>query len=143
MGFRFFRIDDCTGHGAAGDFEVSVDLFRAEQHELGSVVEVIGLERVLGEVLDEVEVDAQKIPHGVLVFEISKPAGGGGRGFPACFFDVGAQAVVDPVGDDLAFGRVRLRLVRRRHCARFQRIEDILPSFEPPPRRQVAIQCVQ
>ncbi len=104
---------------------------------------MVRFERVFGEILDEVKVDAQEIPHGVLVLEIGEPARRGDRGFLACFFDVGEQAVVDPVGDCLTFRFARLRLVLRRHLAKLQRIEHILPSLEPPPRRQVAIQCVQ
>ena len=137
---RLAGIDDCTGHRQSGVLFVPVHLLGTDEHKVCGVVEVVGLNRIFGQVLDQVQFEPEQVVHRVLVLDVCQPTGRGLGSLLARVRDVISHARFDPRRDLLPLGVGWLRLVLRRHLAVLQYIQNRLPAFQLLTRRQIAVE---
>ncbi len=128
--FRFFRIDNGTGHHFPGILQIAIHLLRPHEHILRRVVEVIGLFGILGQIVDEFDPEANEIPNGVLVLEIGQSPNQRNSLFVIVSSNRFAKAGIDPFDYIMPGSFLRLLLIFRRHFAAFQSLQNPFPSFE-------------
>ena len=141
---RLLRIDNRAGHHPAGVFQITIHLFRPQQHELSGVVEVIWLFRILGQVVRQLQPKADQVSDCILIFKVGQPPGLRRHGNLLGLRHRLPQLRLNPLcyRHHLRLGRPRFFLLRR-HLTRLQHVENQFPTLQHFSAGQIAVEIMQ